>query len=142
MHSLQALVHILEKLYGIQIDTTSRVTLPVDRTADCIHADTVHMKFADPVIGAGLQKTSCLAAGVHEVTASPFADTDSGIRIFKKRSSVIIGKSVGIYGKMYRNKIHQNTDAVFVAGINKSFKLIRSSVAGSRAEKSGCLIAP
>ena len=121
MHSLQALVHILKKFYGIQIDTTSRVTLPVDRTADRIHADTVHMKFADPVIGAGLQETSCLTAGVHEIAAAPFADTDSRIRIFKKRSSVIIGKSVGVHCKMYRDKIHQDTDAVFVAGINKSF---------------------
>ena len=121
MHSLQSLIHILEKFHCIQVDTTCRIALPVDRTADRIHADTVHMKFTDPVVGAGLQKAFCFSAGVHEIAASPFTDTDSGIWIFKKSRSVIICKPVGIYGKMYRNKIHQDTDSMSVAGINKSF---------------------
>ena len=77
MHAFETLIHILKKLYSIEVYTSCRIALPVNRAADRIHADTVHMKFADPVVGAGLQETSCFSAGVHEVTASPFTDTDS-----------------------------------------------------------------
>ena len=117
---LESLVHVLKELYCIQVYPTSRVALPVDRAADRIHTDTVHVEFTHPVIGTGLQETSCFAAGMHKVAASPFADTDSRVRILIKRSSVIICQTVSVHSEMNRNKVHQHADAVFVAGIHES----------------------
>ena len=142
MHAFQSLIHILQELYRIEVYTPCRIALPVDRTADCIHADTVHMEFTDPVICAGLQEASGLSAGMHEVAASPFTDTDSRVRIFIKCSSVVIRQTISVHSEMNRNKIHQHTDIVFMAGIYEGFQLVRCSVTRSRAEKSGCLIAP
>ena len=117
----QSLVHILEKLYGVEIYTACRITLPVDRTADCIHADSIHMELTHPIVGTGLKEASCLTAGVHEIAASPFTDTYGRVWIFIKGCSVIICQTIGIHCKVDRNKVHQNTDPMFMAGIHKGF---------------------
>ena len=43
---------------------------------------------------------------------------------------------------MHRYKIHEHTDFVFVAGIDKIPQVIRCSVAGCRCKKAGILIPP
>ena len=94
--------------------------IKIEHGSHRIHTDTVHVEFTHPVIGTGLQETSCFAAGMHKVAASPFADTDSRVRILIKRSSVIICQTVSVHSEMNRNKVHQHADAVFVAGIHES----------------------
>ena len=142
MHAFQFLIHILQEFYSIEVDASCRIALPVDGAADCIHTDTIHMEFADPVVCTGLQEASGLAAGMHEVAASPFTDTNRRVRIFIKCGSIVIRKAISIYGKMNRNKIHQYADVMFVTGIDEGLQLISCSVSGSRTEKTGCLIAP
>lgn len=77
------------------------------------------MEFADPVVCTGLQEASGLAAGMHEVAASPFTDTNRRVRIFIKCGSIVIRKAISIYGKVNRNKIHQYADVMFVTGIDE-----------------------
>ena len=79
------------------------------------------MELTHPIVGTGLKEASCLAAGVHEIAASPFTDTYGRVWIFIKGCSVIICQTIGIHCKVDRNKVHQNTNPMFMAGIHKGF---------------------
>ena len=100
------------------------------------------MIFAQPVTGAGLKETADFAPGMHEIAASPFADSHSGIGIFVKRSTVIICQRVSVHCKMYGNEIHDHADSVPVAGVNEGHQLGGCAVPRSGTVESGCLIAP
>ena len=47
-----------------------------------------------------------------------------------------------INSKMYRYKIHDDTDVILMAGIDEFHQFFGSSVAGGRTEESGVLISP
>ena len=67
MQCLQPPIHILQEFYCVQIDTPSRVSLPINHAADCVHAQAIYMKFRQPVIRGRLQKAANLTTRVHEV---------------------------------------------------------------------------
>ena len=51
---MEALIHKADELHSIFVDSSRRVTLPVDNPANGIHTDSVEMKFREPVVGGGL----------------------------------------------------------------------------------------
>ncbi len=79
---------------------------------------------------------------MHEVVASPLTNADILMRIFEKRCSVIVCKGISVHGKMYGNEIHNDTDFILVAGIDKCHQLTGCSVTRGRCEEPGILIAP
>ena len=76
---MEACIHISQKFHCTLIDTSCRITIPVNGTADGIHTDSVKMKFCQPVIRGTLQETSDFSTAVHKIHRSPL--TVGGIRM-------------------------------------------------------------
>ena len=112
-------IHSFHKVYGIAVDTTAFIALPVQDPADGIHAQTVEMVSLQPVVGAGLEKAADLSPGMHEIITAPLADTNIRVRIFKKGSAVVLHQCVVINGKMNGDKIQKNTNPCLVEKIHQ-----------------------
>ena len=81
MQLMEACIHISQKFHCTLIDTSCRITIPVNGTADGIHTDSVKMKFCQPVISGALQETSDFSTAVHKIHRSPL--TVGGIRMWE-----------------------------------------------------------
>ena len=121
MAAFQFHVHTFQKINGISIYAPCFIALPVDDPADGIHAKSVKMIFAKPVIGAGSKETTHLASGMHEVMTAPLADAYVGMGIFVESCAVIPGKAVVIHGKMHRDKVQDHADVCFVKTLDHLF---------------------
>ena len=79
---------------------------------------------------------------MHKVIAAPFTDTYVIVRIFVKCRTVIFGKSIVIYSKVYRHKIKYCTDFVTVKFIYHIHKVFGGAVSACRGKESGILVTP
>ena len=135
-------IHSFHKVYGIAVDTTAFIALPVQDPADGIHAQTVEMVSLHPVVGAGLEKAADLSPGMHEIITAPLADTNIRVRIFKKGSAVVLHQCVVINGKMNGDKIQKNTNPCLVEKIHHILEIGRRSISAGRCIEAGGLISP
>ena len=100
------------------------VTLPVDQAGDCVHAQAVSVEHLQPVVGAGLDKAADLAAGVHEVAAAPLALANGCGRVLVQRGAVKFFQAVVVDRKVYRHKVQNDADALFMAGVDELGQLL------------------
>ena len=113
MAGFETAVPYFKEVECVAVMPRGGIALPVDRTADRIHADTVHMKFTDPVVGAGLEKTAHLATGMDKVAAAPFAVVVLFFRVFVQRCTVVVVQRIAVYGEVYRHKVQDYADAAW-----------------------------
>ena len=142
MAGFQTAVHIFEEFERVAVDAACGIALPVDQARDRIHAQTVKMKLSEPVIGRRLQKTAHFPSGMNEIVAAPFTFADRAVRVLVQVRAIVFRQTVGVYGKVYRYKIHDRTDTGMMQFVNQHFQLCRRAVARGRSKKSGVLVAP
>ncbi len=142
MPFFKAAVHLADEVDGSIIDASCRVALPVNDPADGIHADPVNVVFCQPVIGGRLEEASDFPAGMHEITASPFADAHILVRIFIESGAVIIRQSIAVHSKMNRYKIQYDPDIMLMASVDEFHQLSGRTIARGRTVEAGILIAP
>ena len=120
VHPLQALVHVFEEVHRAAVDSPGRVPLPVYGPADGVHPQAVEVKLLQPVVCGGLEEAAHLPPGVHEVAAPPLAFTHGGVGVLIQIGAVVLGQGVAVHREVDGHEIHDDPDAVPVAGVDKS----------------------
>jgi len=100
------------------------------------------VELLQPVVRGRLQKAAHLSAGVHEITAAPFADAHIRMGIFIQSCAVIIGQCVCIQCKMHGYEIQKHAYARGVAFVDELLELVGRAVAARGCEKAGVLVPP
>src|SRR5699024_3576368 len=94
-----------------------------------------------PEGGGAAQKAAHLAPVVVEIVGAPFALAHVAV-VFVQAGAVQVGQAGGVGGKVDRHKVHDDTDAHPVAGVDEIGELGRRAVPARDREIAGGLVAP
>src|SRR5699024_2841471 len=115
-----------------------RVAQPVDGPGNGVHADAVAVVHIHPEGGGAAQKAAHLAPVVVEIVGAPFALAHVAV-VFVQAGAVQVGQAGGVGGKVDRHKVHDDTDAHPVAGVDEIGELGRRAVPARDREIAGGL---
>ena len=128
MQFLQSCIHIFHKCKRTRIHAPIRLSLPVNRTADCIHSYSVKMILFQPVICGRLQKAADFPSGIIKISCSPLTVCHITLHILIQLCSIIFCQSIIIRRKMNRNKIHNHADSRLMTFIHQLHQISCSSI--------------
>ena len=138
---VQAVVQAAQKVHSSLVHAAVRVSLPVQRAGNGVHADAVAVVHVHPQGSGTVQKAAHLPAVVIEVAGAPLAVAHIAV-VLVEVGAVKLCQSVGVGGKVHRHKVHDDANAHAVAGVHKAGKLGGSAVAAGNGKVAGGLVAP
>src|SRR6202045_5272469 len=101
------------------------------------------MEFLQPEKSVGDQEGTYFGPTEVEAQRAPIEVFSlSGIGVFVKPCSVKLGQSKRVFGEMARNPVQNDSNALFVAAIDKMTKLVRISKTAGRRVVAGDLVTP
>ena len=146
-------IHMLEKFNGFQIlIITIFICHPlpvlftivqVQHGSNCIHPQSVHMKFLDPEQCVGNQEIHNFIFAVIKYLGSPVRMlSHSRIGMLKQRSAVKLCQAMCVSRKMSRYPVQNHPDLIFMQCIDQIHKILGCAIPGSRRIITGYLISP
>ena len=138
---VQAVVEVPQEGDGSLVDAPGRVALPVEGAGDGVHPDAVAVVDLHPEGGGAVQEAAHLPAVVVEVAGAPLAVAHIAV-VLVEVGAVKVGERVAVGGKVDGHKVHDDTNAHPVAGVDKGRKVGGVAVAAGDREVTGGLVAP
>jgi len=115
----------------------------VEHRGHGIDANTVDVKFTQPVVCRGEQKAFYFAPAVIENQSAPvLMRAEPRVGVFIQRGAVELRQCPIVPGEMRGHPIQNDADLALVAGVDKGSQLVRRSKAAGRREVAGRLVAP
>ena len=117
--------------------------IQVQHGRDRVDAQSVGMKFVEPVQRARAQECAHFVATVIEDVAVPFrVKAEPTVSVLVKVGAVEIDQSMFVARKVRRDPVEDHADAVRVKLVDETLQILRRPVARRRREVTGALIAP
>ena len=105
--------------------------IQVQHRRHCVHPETVHMKFFNPVQSIGNQEIPHLIAPIIKDLRAPVRMFPlPGVRMLIAGSAVKFSQPMGIFRKMGGNPVQNHADFILMKIIHQIFKLQRTPIAG------------
>ena len=151
--SLHYCVQMLKEINGFQIFISTVLicnpfailfaVIKIQHRCHRIYSQSIYMAFLYPVESIGDQEVLYLRAAVIIYLCPPFRMLSlSGILMLVHCSSVKVCQTMGIFWKMCRHPVKDNSDLIAMKIINHIFEILRCSITGGRSIISGHLISP